>query len=91
MTKLLSFVVVAALFTGCSTFRPITATSNKLGETVGTACAENILGFIPLSNDASIYRAAKTANIKEISTVDYETFIALVYNKQCTIVRGHAK
>jgi len=81
------FIFVAlVIVSGCAT--PLTATSNKVESVEGRACFRNILGFIPLSLDASIYTAAKDAGINSISTVDEEFFYLGIYNQKCTIVHG---
>jgi hypothetical protein len=54
----------------------------------GEACSRYIL-FIPLSNNESIYEAAKNGVISEISTVDRETFVSIIYNSFCTVVHGN--
>lgn len=50
---------------------PLTATSNTLGNKVGTAKAKSILGIVALGN-SSIAEAAKNGHITKISHVDYE-------------------
>lgn len=51
---------------------PVTATSNDVGTSVGSAGATNILGILAIG-DASINTAANSGNISEISHVDYKT------------------
>lgn len=86
-----SFVLLLMLLvTSCSTYRPITATSNKLGSAEGEACARSFF-FIPFSSDNTIYTAAKNGDIEKISTVDQHSLFTLIYNHQCTVVRGHKK
>ncbi|MCK5073001.1 MAG: hypothetical protein KAQ98_06210 [Bacteriovoracaceae bacterium] len=89
MKKITLLLLVFAFAYGCSTARPIAATSNKIGKHRGEACAINVLGFIPISTDASIFAAAKKGHLKEITTVDYEGFFSFFYNKDCTVVHGH--
>lgn len=84
----LSVVAIALLAVSCSTHRPITATSNAVAATRGEACQKNILFIIPLETDSTIYTAAQKGGIKNISTVDSEAFTSIIYNSQCTIVRG---
>jgi hypothetical protein len=85
----ISLVVLSLclLLTSCAT--PITATSNKVGDLEGKACARNILFVIPLSLDSTIYSAAKDAGISEISTVDQTAFYSGIYNQRCTVVHGN--
>lgn len=85
--KAISFLILASLAVSCAT--PITATSNKVGDVEGKACARNILFFIPLSLDNSIYTAAKNGNLKEISTVDQNSLYLGLYNQSCTVVHGN--
>ena len=88
--KASALVLSLSLFlASCSSHRPITATSNKVGAMKGEACSRNILFIIPLSNNESIYKAAKDGGITEISTVDRETFVSLIYNSFCTVVHGN--
>lgn len=89
MKKLISILAILGFMYSCSTARPIAATSNKIGSAKGVACAKTVLGFIPLETDASINTAARNGNLKEITTVDYEGFFALLYNSECTIVHGN--
>lgn len=86
--SLLVMVSVALLVTACSSTRPISATSNAVSGSVGESCQKNILFIIPLETDSSIYSAAKKGGIKSISTVDAEYFTSIIYNSQCTVVRG---
>jgi hypothetical protein len=87
MKLLLLVISLPLLLTSCAS--PITATSNKVGDVEGKACSRNILFFIPLSLDATIYSAAKDAGISEISTVDQTAFYTGFYNQRCTIVHGN--
>lgn len=85
--KVLGLLATLALFTSCAT--PLTATSNKVGDVEGTACARNILFIIPLGLDNTIYSAAKDGGITEISTVDQTFFYSGIYNQRCTVVHGN--
>lgn len=67
---------------------PGTVTSNTLGKKVGTSSATSILGIIG-TGDASIDAAAKSAGIKKVSHVDYEsTGVLGIFAKHTTIVYG---
>lgn len=88
MKKITFAMLFSLALNACTTARPIAATSNTLGSDKGVACAINILGFIPLETDATIYKAASKGNITKITTVDYEGFYSGFYNKECTVVRG---
>lgn len=82
---LLSLLLILA---SCSTAGPITATSNKVGNSKGEACSRNILFIIPLSLDDSIYSAVKDGGLSLISTVDHHSFTSILYNSRCTVVHG---
>lgn len=86
-----ALVLLSMLFVlvSCSSHAPITATSNKVGDSKGEACSSNILFIFPLSNNESIYDAAKKGAITEISTVDREFFTSIIYNSRCTVVHGN--
>lgn len=85
--RLSLLVLSLAMLTSCAS--PITATSNKVGDHEGIACSRNILFFIPLSLDSTVYSAAKNGGISEISTVDQSFFFTGIYNSRCTIVHGN--
>ncbi len=85
--KVLVLLPLLTLLASCAT--PLTATSNKVGDVEGKACSRNILFFIPLSLDSTIYSAAKDGGISEISTVDESSFYSGIYNQRCTIVHGN--
>lgn len=92
MKKIIFTVCIAliiAMFVGCTTISPITATSNELGTKVGTSTAAYIFGLIPISDDYSIQAAAKEGGITKISTVDLKSFNYLgIYSGYTTIVTG---
>ena len=87
--KVIMATIILASSISCTTIRPIAATSERVGTAKGKACASNVLGIIPLSTDASIYKAARSGGVKKIATVDFERFYSFVYNKACTVVRGN--
>ena len=72
----------------CTTTLPLTATAERIGSAKGKACLSNLLGIIPLSTDASVYKAARAGGVKKIATVDVEHFFTVIYNRRCTVVRG---
>lgn len=88
--KLFAVAIVAgALLSACSLVVPVTATSNPVGAKVGTAQATIYLGCLAFDQDASIQKAAKSAGITKISTVDVKTFnILYIYTTYETIVTG---
>jgi hypothetical protein len=85
----LMFIAVAALFlTSCKMTMPLTATSNPVGNKVGTAKATIIIGLF-FNQDASIKKAAKAGGISKISTVDvkYTNILGIIQSYE-TIVTG---
>lgn len=73
MKKIATFVIMVALAAGmssCSLTVPVAATSNPVGNKVGTAKATGFLGILFFDQDASIRSAAKNGGITRISTVD---------------------
>ena len=65
-----ALLAIVAMMSSCSLTLPVTATSNPVGEKVGTAKATGFLGVLFFDADASIRTAAKNGGITEISTVD---------------------
>jgi len=67
---------------------PITATSYGQSARMGESCAFSILGLVAWGN-ASINAAKGSGQIKEVSSVDHESFSILrLFGSYCTIVRG---
>lgn len=65
-----ALLVVVVMMYSCALTLPVNATSNPVGNKVGTAKATGYLGVIFLDADASIRTAAKNGGITKISTVD---------------------
>ena len=92
MKKTIKMVVIATfsvvMFSSCSVTRPITATSNTVGNKCGEASTVRILGLGGSSN-VGINKAAKNAGITKISHVDFSTYSFLgFYTKSTTRVYG---
>ncbi len=69
--KIISMLVFACtMMSGCALTLPVNATSNPVGDKVGTAKATGYLGYLFFDQDASIQTAAKNGGITKISTVD---------------------
>jgi len=67
---------------------PITATTHGQAARVGTSCAYSILGWFAWGN-ASIDAAKNAGQIKQVASVDYQTFNLLAtFGSFCTVVRG---
>lgn len=79
----------ATFLSSCSLTLPVNATSNTVGSKVGTATATGYLGFLFFGADASIMKAAKSAGITKISTVDIKqtSLLNLIVTYE-TIVTG---
>jgi hypothetical protein len=70
ITTFVMMVAIAAVMSSCSLTLPVNATSNPVGNKVGTAKATGYLGILFFDQDASIRAAAKNGGITRISTVD---------------------
>ena len=77
------------VMSSCALTLPVNATSNPVGEKVGTAKATGYFGVLFFDADASIRTAAKNGGISEISTVDIkQTSILNLIVTYETIVTG---
>ncbi len=70
MRNILGLLAVAAMMSSCALTLPVNATSNPVGNKVGTSKATGFLGVLFFDQDASIMAAAKNGGITKISTVD---------------------
>lgn len=68
--KILFGLVVLMMATSCQTTRPVTATSNPVGNKCGVAETTIVLGFFGGSSDCGINKAAKNGGITRISHID---------------------
>ena len=86
--RLFAITFAIAVLSSCSITMPVNATSNPVGDKVGTATATIVLGFY-FNQDAGIQRAARKGGIKEISTVDIKqtNILGMVWMYE-TIVTG---
>jgi hypothetical protein len=92
MKKIKSILGIGALLlmmSSCSLTLPVNATSNPVGEKVGTAKATGYLGVLFFNADASIKSAAENGGISKISTVDIKRtdILGLIVTYE-TIVTG---
>lgn len=91
MKKIVSKVAVLAAFvlmlSSCSLTLPVNATSNTVGNKVGTAKATGFLGFLFFDADASIQSAAKNGGITKISTVDIKatSMLNIITTYECIV------
>ena len=82
-------VAITAMMSSCALTLPVNATSNPVGEKVGTSKATGYFGVLFFDADASIRTAAKNGGITEISTVDIkQTSILNIIVTYETIVTG---
>jgi hypothetical protein len=82
-------VAITAMMSSCALTLPVNATSNPVGEKVGTAKATGYFGVLFFDADASIRTAAKNGGITEISTVDIkQTSVLNIIVTYETIVTG---
>jgi len=70
LKSILALLAVVAMMSSCALTLPVNATSNPVGNKVGTAKATGYLGILFFDADASIRTAAKNGGITKISTVD---------------------
>lgn len=87
--KIFASLAVVAMLSSCALTVPVNATSNRVGDKVGTAKATGYLGVLFFDADASIRTAAKNAGITKISTVDVKkTSLLNIIVTYETIVTG---
>lgn len=84
-----ALIAMTLVMSSCALTLPVNATSNPVGEKVGTAKATGYFGILFFDADASIRTAAKNGGITEISTVDIkQTSILNLIVTYETIVTG---
>ena len=99
LTQIISLSVAVMFFGGCLAYTPvagvvvtsaqgpITATTLEQGARTGRSCAYSILGLVAWG-DASINTAKNVGQIKQVASVDFDTFNLLgIYGSFCTVVR----
>ncbi len=82
------FIAVTLLAAGCSTYHPVSATSNPLGNKTGESSRLYIFGIIPTGDENTISEAAQKGKITKISTVDFKWTWYVFAVKHTTIVTG---
>ena len=89
MRMVVALIAMTLVMSSCALTLPVNATSNPVGEKVGTAKATGYFGVLFFDADASIRTAAKNGGISEISTVDIkQTSILNLIVTYETIVTG---
>jgi len=80
-------LALVAMMSSCSLTLPVNATSNPVGNKVGTAKATGFFGILFFNADASIATAAKNAGITKISTVDikYNNVLNILTTYETTV------
>lgn len=84
-----ALLAIVAMMSSCSLTLPVNATSNPVGNKVGTAKATGYFGVLFFDADASIRTAARNGGISSISTVDIKhTSVLNIIVTYETIVTG---
>jgi len=86
-TKIFGALAFVAIMASCSITLPVAATSNAVGNKVGSASGSCFLRFLCFNVDASIQTAAKNGGITKISTVDIKTkdILGIVVTYECIV------
>ncbi|MBP3771650.1 MAG: hypothetical protein J6I53_03025 [Treponema sp.] len=91
MKKVFAIATVALglALMSCSSYRPVAAGSGTVGAKHGESTAATLFGFIPLSTDNTMLKAAQNGGIEHVATVDQKFFTFLgLYTSVTTIVTG---
>ena len=101
LTQIIPLSVVVMFLGGCLAYTPvmgvamtmvqgpITATTLDQSARTGKSCASSAMGLFAWG-DASISTAKSIGQIKQVASVDFDTFNLLgMYGRFCTIVRGN--
>ena len=101
LTQIISLSAALMLFGGCLAYTPvwgvagtaaqgpITATTLDQSSRTGKSCASSAMGLFAWG-DSSISTAKSIGQIKQVASVDFDTFNLLgMYGRFCTVVRGN--
>jgi hypothetical protein len=101
LTQIISLSVAVMFLGGCLAYTPvlgvlvtsaqgpISATAYDQSSSTGKSCAYSILGLFSWG-DASINAAKNAGQIKQVASVDFDTFNLLAtFGSFCTVVRGN--
>ena len=101
LTQIISLSAAVMFFGGCLAYTPvvgvaltmvqgpITATTLDQSARTGKSCASSAMGLFAWG-DSSISTAKSIGQIKQVASVDFETFNLLgMYGTFCTVVRGN--
>jgi outer membrane protein OmpA-like peptidoglycan-associated protein len=100
LTQIISLSVALMFLGGCLAYTPvmgvaqtlvqgpISATANDQSLSTGKSCAYSVLGLVAWG-DASINAAKNASQIKQVASVDFDTFNLLgISGSFCTVVSG---
>ena len=94
MKKILLTIAATLAITGCSVTSHNSANVSNLDNVdftkdfkTGEACETRVLVFGPFG-DASVVKAAKSAEIKNVEVVEYKRTGYVFFAKRCAIVHG---
>src|SRR5499427_8550740 len=100
LTQIISLSVAIMFFGGCLAYTPvmgvaqtlvqgpISATANDQSLSTGKSCAYSVLGLVAWG-DASINAAKNAGQIKQVASVDFDTFnLVGISGSFCTVVSG---
>ena len=100
LTQIISLSVAIMFFGGCLAYTPvmgvaqtlvqgpISATANDQSFSTGKSCAYSVLGLVAWG-DASINAAKNAGQIKQVASVDFDTFnLVGISGSFCTVVSG---
>jgi len=100
LTQIISLSAALMLFGGCLAYTPvwgiagtaaqgpITATTLDQSARTGRSCAYSVMGLVSWG-DASINAAKNAGQIKQVASVDFDTYNLLwSLGAFCTVVRG---
>jgi len=92
MKKIIVILSITGMFfiNSCQVTRPISATSNPVGNKVGKSSVTGILWYPPFYGvgTSSIQEAAKNGGITKISTVDFTINFFFLWNERICTVTG---
>ena len=101
LTQIISLSVAVMFFGGCLAYTPvvgvamtlvqgpISATAYDQSSRTGKSCASSFMGLFAWG-DASITTAKSVGQIKQVASVDFDTFNLLgIYCSFCSVVRGN--
>lgn len=93
MNKIITLAALVATLTlaGCSITNPVAFSNDVTNATkMGESCQTGILFFPPLlGNFTAIEEARTNGAIKNIASIDQQRSMYVLWNTNCTVVRGN--